>query len=359
MFGKEPNFIEKPEKDQIKQYKIGKSVELDIIGNSNCEYKENYLEMSKYAAHLMADKIKELNKTNKEKIVLGLAADTSPIGMYEEFSKIVKEENIDLKKVFVVRYEQGYGSLITKESDLNFDKFHEDIFFKANNLKLQNATIEDDNGEQKVIGNFLNMYQDYTNNKDQEKIDTVVNNFDNILKKIGPIDFAVLGVGKDGHIVDWGRFETGFKIRNTREKKPREYDEGYKRFEGDQSYRNYMWQDIKEIVRELYSKATDKEIDEGLKTTVTLGIKHIIGANYVIMIVPQESKKYTLKEAIYGSLSGNIKNDQGKNVGIINNDKKMRNPVGSVLKVRNVLKKPTKIIATPEASKLISLSKYE
>lgn len=331
-------------KDVEKIESANNNLSLIIAGKEEYGYAKNFELMSKYVAELMVDTIKELNNdSEKEKIVLGLAADTSPIGVYEEFSKIAKQENLDLSKIFVVRYEQSYGPLIKEDSSFNFDNFHKEKFFQLNGVEIFPAEVEkDEHGKETTKGNFLPMFKQYDEKKEgkaKEDIKQVIDNYENILNKLGGIDFALTGVGKDGHILNWGPNEKILKIRETREKTPEEYNKNYIRFIGKQDHRNSQWKDMLSTSAKLFG-ISDEEAKRGVITTATLGIRHIVGAKKLIIIAPQATKTETVKEIFYGENK--------------RKDNEMINPASSVVKMRNVLGKETLLVLTPEAAKEIN-----
>lgn len=336
--------LDKIKETEKKEY-FKDNLNLIIIGKEEYDYAKNFELMSRYTAEMMAGIIKELNNNpEKEKIVLGLAADTSPLGVYEEFSKITKRENLDLSKIIVVRYEQSYGPLIKEDSPFNFDNFHKEKFFEANGIKSVPAEIvKDKYGKEIIKGNFFPMFKQYDeNNKDEVKKDIkrVADNYENILSKLGGIDLALTGVGKDGHILNWGPNEKMLKIRETREKTPEEYDNEYERFSKGKDYRNSQWEDMLSASAKSLG-ISDEKAKKGVVTTATLGIRHIVGATKLVIIAPQPTKAETAKEIFYGE-------NRRK-------DNKMINPASSVVKIRNVLGKKTLLVLTPEAAKEIKV----
>ena len=342
---------------EIKEYGLGKSIRFDVVGRKEDPYEKQYEDMSKFAARLLADTIKEGNLDEKKKrIVLGLPADTSPVRMYELFAEIARAENLDLSKVFVVRYEQEYGPGVLNGGDWDFDAFHEYYFFGLNNITPRPAEIKvDAEGNEYVEGNFLPMYVDYSDGSGAKKLKARLEYIEEVLGLVGNIDFAVMGVGKDGHIIDWGRGENRLSVRHTREKKPGDYDFNYERFTGDEEFRNWMWEDLLSLAEELIDVPVDK-VKEILKTTATLGIKHIIGANDIVIIAPQRTKAFTVREAILGSVDGDlIEEPSGRVIQTIKRDRELRSPVGSVLRVRNILNKPSRLVTTPEAAAKLQL----
>lgn len=343
---------------KVEKYKLGGSVELDVVGNKGDSYQKQYEDMSKFTAELLVGAIEKGNlDENKKRIVLGLAADTSPEGMYREFANVAKKRNLDLSKIFVVRYEQMYGPGVKKGAEMDFDAFHEHYFFELNGIVSHPAEIKTDaDGNEYVEGNFLPMYEEYANESDAENIRVRLEYNEEILKLVGKIDFAVMGLGKDGHIIDWGRGENRSSVRDTREKKPVDYDFNYKRFEGDEKFRNYMWDDIIKMGAELLDVPVEK-VDESLKTSATLGIRHIIGASEIAIIAPQKTKAFAVKEAVLGSIDGDlIEEASGRVIKTIKRDRELRSPAGSVLRVRETLDKSSRLIITPEAAAELTLA---
>lgn len=337
----------------IHQYALGKSIELDVVGKKEQTYAENYKQMSRYVAGLFADAIEKGNTdSGKRKVVLGLAADTSPVGMLEEFSKIAQERQLDLSKVLIVRYEQGYGSGANlHEPEADFDTFHKELFFDANNIVPQSAEIKtDEDGKQYVDGNFIPLFVEYKDEGSSEEIQKRTKEVDRILSVVGKLDFAVMGLGKDGHVIDWGRGENRLAVRHSREKKPEDYSFNYPRFSGEEEFRNYEWRDIIKMGAD-YSGFTPEQIEESLKTTSTLGIKHIIGAKEIAIIAPQSTKALAVGEVISGSISGDlIDKTTGETLRHVERNRDMRTPAGSVLSIRNTLGKSSRLILTPESA---------
>ena len=66
--------------------------------------KNNYDEMSKEAAKIVAELVRE-----KKNCVLGLATGSTPVGLYRELIRMHKEEGLDFSKVKTFNLDEYYG----------------------------------------------------------------------------------------------------------------------------------------------------------------------------------------------------------------------------------------------------------
>ena len=77
---------------------------------------ENYEEMSKKAAEIMIELVK-----NNPNAVLGLATGSSPIGMYQNMAKDCKENGTSYKNVSTVNLDEYVG--LTADHDQSYAYF--------------------------------------------------------------------------------------------------------------------------------------------------------------------------------------------------------------------------------------------
>lgn len=77
--------------------------------------KENYSEMSKYAANLIADLIRK-----KPNCVLGLATGSTPIGTYQELIKL-HNEGLDFSRVKTFNLDEYLGVGLDLSKPYNMD----------------------------------------------------------------------------------------------------------------------------------------------------------------------------------------------------------------------------------------------
>lgn len=133
---------------------------------------ENYEEMSKEAAKIMASQVHL-----KPDCVLGLATGSTPVGAYKELIKMYKDNEIDFKDVTTFNLDEYYP--ITRDNDQSYYYFmHENLF---NSINIPEEKIHVLNGEAK--------------DAEKECMD-----YDKHIEEHGGIDLQLLGIGRNGHI---------------------------------------------------------------------------------------------------------------------------------------------------------------
>lgn len=134
--------------------------------------RENYDEISKLCAQIIASKVKE-----KPDIILGLATGSTPIGTYKELVKMHKEEKIDFSQIKTFNLDEYVG--MNKDNPNSYYYFMMENLFKWINIDLKNVNIPD--------GKALDLTKE-------------VEEYENKLEKSGGVDFQLLGIGGNGHI---------------------------------------------------------------------------------------------------------------------------------------------------------------
>ena len=134
--------------------------------------KDNYDEMSKLAARLIANVVCE-----KPNCVLGLATGSTPVGTYKELIRLHKEEKLDFSRVVTFNLDEYIG--LSPEHDQSYYYFmHENLFNHINippgNIHLPPGTDED--------------------------IEAACERYEQMIRAAGGIDIQLLGIGSNGHI---------------------------------------------------------------------------------------------------------------------------------------------------------------
>ncbi|WP_381415192.1 glucosamine-6-phosphate deaminase [Spiroplasma endosymbiont of Anurida maritima] len=133
---------------------------------------KNQEEVGNYVAKMFIDQI---NK--KPNSVLGMATGSSPVPAYEKMVEDHAINNTDWSKVVTFNLDEYVGLEETHEQSYRY--FMNDVLLNHVNVNLKNTFVP--NGVAKDL------------EKEAEK-------YENLLKKHGPIDLQVLGVGVNGHI---------------------------------------------------------------------------------------------------------------------------------------------------------------
>ena len=207
---------------------------------------ENYEEMSKVAADILIDIVK-----NNPNAVLGLATGSSPIGTYENMAKDYRENGTSYKGITTVNLDEYVG--LTAEHDQSYAYFmRTNLFDKIdvdlNNTNLPKGSASDLQAECDRYNALLEKYQQ---------------------------DVQVLGLGSNGHI--------GFNEPGTP-------------FDSVTHLVDLTENTIKDNSR-LF-----KSIDEVPKQALSMGIKNIMNAKSIVMVVSGKNKA----KAVYGMVKGEI-----------------------------------------------------
>lgn len=208
---------------------------------------KNYDELSKLTADLIEKQIKMKNNS-----VLGLATGSSPIGVYNELIK----RDLDFSEIKTINLDEYRGlDPLNKQSYIYF--MRENLF---NHINIKNENIYIPNG---LAKNGLEECFRY--NK--------------CIDELGGIDLQLLGLGLNGHI--------GFNEPNT------EFIKGTHIVTLSQSTidaNSRFFDNYEEIPRE----------------AITMGIKGIMDAKHIVLIVNGAKKANILKEALCGPITPNV-----------------------------------------------------
>jgi len=228
----------------------------------NILIRDNYEEMSKTAAQLIAKLVRD-----KPNCVLGLATGSTPIGTYKELIRMHKEEGLDFSQVRTFNLDEylGLGMDLNKpyELDQSYARFMYEEFFKHINIKPENTLVPD--GLTKDPYAYCKWYEEQ-------------------IAAAGGIDLQLLGLGRDGH---WGFNEPGSSLAS----RTRVVALHQKTI--DDNYESFF-------------KKTGLSKDEMPKFAITMGIGTILEAHSAIMIVNGAHKADIVAQAIEGPVTAQV-----------------------------------------------------
>ncbi|HHU23022.1 MAG TPA: glucosamine-6-phosphate deaminase [Clostridiales bacterium] len=223
--------------------------------------KETYLEMSKYAASIVAETI-----IKKPDCVIGLATGSTPIGTYRELIRLHRE-GFDFSRVRTFNLDEylGVGMDLSKpyHMDQSYARFMYEELFRHINIKPENVHVPD--GLAKDPESFCRAYE--------EKI-----------AKAGGIDLQLLGIGMDGH---WAFNEPGssFNSRTRVEKLTKQtLNDNYEAF---------------------YKKAGISR-EEMPHYAITMGIGTILEAKAILMMANGSKKAEIIAKALEGPVTNEV-----------------------------------------------------
>ncbi len=133
---------------------------------------KNYEEMSAKAANIIAAQV-----TMKPNCILGLATGSTPIGTYAKLVEKYKAAELDFAGVTSVNLDEYRG--LPKENDQSYYYFMHDHLFSHINIDKRRTFLPDGT------------------EPDAEK---ACNDYNDIIHSLGGIDLQLLGLGHNGHI---------------------------------------------------------------------------------------------------------------------------------------------------------------
>ncbi len=213
--------------------------------------KQDYNEMSKLSAHMIAELVR-----SRPRCVLGLATGSTPIGTYKELIRLHKEEGLDFSKVTTFNLDEYVG--LPPEHDQSYHYFMNDNLFKHININKKNVHVPE--GIAKDIPAFCRWYEEQ-------------------IVKAGGIDIQLLGIGGNGHIAF---NEPGSSLGSRTRVKT--LDEATR----------------KDNARFFTS------LDEVPKYAITMGIGTIMEARQLILLANKDNKADAIKMTVEGPITAMV-----------------------------------------------------
>ncbi len=131
----------------------------------------DYEEMSRIAADIVAEQI-----TTDPESVLGLATGSTPIGMYRQLSARYAAKKLDFNRIRTVNLDEYAG--LKPENEQSYRYFMQKNLFDHINIDPKNTHVPDGT----------------------DVSDEACKRYDRLIEDLGGIDIQVLGIGHDGHI---------------------------------------------------------------------------------------------------------------------------------------------------------------
>ena len=212
---------------------------------------KDYNDMSRKAANIISAQI-----IMKPHCVLGLATGSTPIGIYEQLVEWYKKGDLDFSEVTTLNLDEYKG--IARENEQSYYFFMNEKLFSKVNINPERTFLPDgmepDNGK-------------------------ACADYNRIIEAAGGVDLQLLGLGHNGHI---GFNEPGMA------------------FEAQTHCVNLTESTMKANQR-FFASA-----DEVPKQAYTMGIKTIMQAKKILVVVSGEDKALIVKEALWGTITPKI-----------------------------------------------------
>lgn len=212
---------------------------------------KDYVDMSRKAANIVSAQV-----IMKPNCVLGLATGSTPIGLYKQLVEWYNKGDLDFSEVMTVNLDEYKG--LSRDNDQSYYYFmHQNLFdhvnIPAENTYLPNGMEPDSQKE----------CQEYTD----------------LLQSLGGVDLQLLGIGHNGHI--------GFN----------EPGEAFDK----QVHCVNLTQSTIEANKRFFASADDVP-----KQAYTMGIKTIMQAKKILIVVNGENKADIVERAFFGPVTPEV-----------------------------------------------------
>lgn len=212
---------------------------------------EDYYSMSRMAANIISAQI-----IMKPKCVLGLATGSTPLGTYAQLIEWYKKGDLDFSEVMSINLDEYKG--LAPENDQSYRYFMNTNLFDHININKENT----------YVPNGLEM--------DSDK---ACNDYNEIIRNSGGVDLQLLGLGNNGHI---GFNEPGEAFEKE--------THCVKLAESTVEANSRFFENIDDVPKEAY----------------TMGIKSIMQAKKILIVVNGEKKAQIVKEAFFGPVTPKV-----------------------------------------------------
>lgn len=209
----------------------------------------NYEKVSQWAAYYVAKTILEFKPTPEKPFVLGLPTGSSPLGMYRELVELHKKGIVSFKNVVTFNMDEYVG--IPEEHPESYHSFMWNNFFNHIDIKKENVNILNGNAD------------------DLEK---ECADYEKRIKQYGGINLFVGGIGPDGHIAF---NEPGSSLGSLTRIKTLTMDT---------------------IIAN--SRFFDNDINKVPKTALTVGVKTVLDAHEVMILISGHNKARALAKVV-------------------------------------------------------------
>ena len=213
---------------------------------------KDYADMSRKAANIISAQV-----IMKPDCVLGLATGGTPVGIYEKLVERYNEGDLDFSEVTSVNLDEYRG--LPKEHPESYWSFmHRNLF------------------------DHVNIDPAHINLPDGTNMDAEVEckRYDEVIRSVGGVDLQLLGIGHDGHI-GFNEPHDAFDLGTHCVDLAQETIEANKRF-------------------------FDGNVDLVPKQAYTMGIRTIMQARKVLMVVNGAGKAEIVKKAFFGPVTPEV-----------------------------------------------------
>lgn len=212
---------------------------------------KDYDDMSRKAANIISAQV-----IMKPNCVLGLATGSTPVGIYAQLVEWYKKGDLDFSEVTTVNLDEYKG--LTRDNEQSYYHFMKENLFSKVNIDPKRTFLPD--------GAEMDS-------------DKACSDYNQVIAATGGVDLQLLGLGHNGHI---GFNEPGTSFQA----ETHCVDLSESTIEANQRF----FASIEEVPRQAY----------------TMGIKTIMQAKKILVVISGEDKAEAVKESFFGPITPRV-----------------------------------------------------
>lgn len=209
----------------------------------------DYQELSRHAANLLSAQI-----IMKPDSVIGLATGSTPIGIYDRLGELCRNGDLDCSKLHSVNLDEYIG--LQPEHPQSYRYFMKTQLFDHINIPTENTNVP---------------------NGLETNLEAECARYDDLIDLLGGIDLQLLGMGNNGHV--------GFN-------EP-----------GDSFTLGTHVEELSESTRLANARFFEDSSEQVPTHAFTMGIKNIMAARSVLIVVNGSKKAEMVKKAFFGPVT--------------------------------------------------------
>jgi glucosamine-6-phosphate deaminase len=209
----------------------------------------DYDRVSKWTANYVTKRINEFKPSMKKPFILGLPTGSSPLGMYKELIKLNKKGKVSFKNVVTFNMDEYVN--LPEDHPESYHSFMWNNFFSHVDIQKKNVNI--------LNGNAKDLQAECSN-------------YEKKMADFGGVELFIGGIGPDGHVAF---NEPGSSLSSVTR--------------------------VKTLTKDTIianSRFFDNDINKVPKTALTVGVKTVMDAREVLIIVSGHNKARALQKVV-------------------------------------------------------------
>jgi glucosamine-6-phosphate deaminase len=209
----------------------------------------DYNRVSKWTANYVAGRIKDFGPTGSKPFVLGLPTGSSPLGMYKELIGLNKKGFVSFKNVITFNMDEYVN--LPEDHPQSYHSFMWNNFFGHIDIPKKNVNILDGNAKD---------------------LQAECKNYEKKIANLGGVELFIGGIGPDGHVAF---NEPGSSLSSLTR--------------------------VKTLTKDTIianSRFFDNDINKVPRTALTVGVKTVMDAREVLIIVSGFNKARALQKVV-------------------------------------------------------------